>query len=109
MLFQAGQLCFFWMDRLIHGQTIQALAPNLVQAVGAERDQALANKQRIRDITGPLSIQAIVQYLHLWPMIRDIQLRAEVEDQIRWRRTASMQYTTKSTYDMLLCGSTKLA
>lgn len=42
---------------------------------------------------------------HLWPMIRDIQLWAETVDQIRWSWTTSMQYTMKSSYEMLLWNS----
>lgn len=110
-----GAMSFFWTDRWLSGRSIQSMAPDLVLAVNTRTrrrrtvSQALVNKQWIRDLTGPLSVRAIVQYLHLWPIIRGIQLRHEVQDKVCWRWTASQQYTAKSAYEMIFCDATKLA
>lgn len=69
----------------------------------------MTEKQWIRDITGPLTVQAIVQYLHLWVTLQDTELQLGLEDQICWRWNASLQYSAKSAYDMFFCGSVKLA
>jgi hypothetical protein len=47
--------------------------------------QALQNRNWVRDITGGLSVIAIIEYLHLWDNLEDIQLLPEQEDVVRWR------------------------
>jgi hypothetical protein len=66
-----GVSTLFWADPWLDGQTIASVAPNLV-AVVTRRCQksrtvqaALQGNVWIRDITGALTIPAIVQYLHL--------------------------------------------
>ncbi|GJN13826.1 hypothetical protein PR202_gb00573 [Eleusine coracana subsp. coracana] len=68
----------------------------------------MQNKQWISDITGQLTIMALLQYLELWQLIQEARLQPGVPDDIYWRWTASRQYTAKSAYQMLFAGSTAL-
>ncbi|GJM90353.1 hypothetical protein PR202_ga06625 [Eleusine coracana subsp. coracana] len=61
-----------------------------------------------RDITGPLSVLAIVQYILLWERLQDVSTTRGVADQICWRWTFSQMYSAKSAYNMFFCGSTRL-
>jgi hypothetical protein len=66
-----GVSTLFWADPWLDGQTIASVAPNLVAVVTMRCQKsrtvqaALQGNVWIRDITGALTIPAIVQYLHL--------------------------------------------
>jgi hypothetical protein len=67
-----GEKTMFWMDKWLDGQSIADLAPSLVPLV-AKRImrsravcQALTASLWVRDISGALSVAALVDYLHLW-------------------------------------------
>lgn len=55
-----------------------------------------------------MSTQAILDYLHLWQLLANVQLSSQ-PDQTRWRWTANGEYTARSAYRMLHSGSTPLA
>jgi hypothetical protein len=52
-----------------------------------------------------MSTQAIIDYLHLWNTVADIQL-SDQPDRTMWRWTANGEYSAKSAYTMLHTGST---
>ncbi|GJM95451.1 hypothetical protein PR202_ga12188 [Eleusine coracana subsp. coracana] len=109
-----GAETYFWTDRWLNGTSIKLLAPALVQAVSGRTQrshtvqQALANKQWIRDITGPLAVTVIYQYIQVWILLRQINISPGVGDPINWRWMTSKQYSAKSAYNMFFCGSTKM-
>jgi hypothetical protein len=53
---------------------------------------ALANGTWIRDIVGSLMIPVLSQYLLLRQQLDGFVLRPEVEDQVKWRWSASGTY-----------------
>jgi hypothetical protein len=67
-----GLQSFFWTDNWLDGETLINLAPKLILMVPPRIkkrrtvQQALHDWQWVRDITGGLSVLAIVEYLHLW-------------------------------------------
>lgn len=108
-----GTRSFFWTDPWLEGTSIQLIAPELCKAVMKRAQnartvaQALTGRQWIKDITMPLSIEAIIQYMELWIRLQHIQL-LPTEDTISWRWTDSQQYTAKSVYTMFFAGSTQM-
>ena len=76
----------FWTDRWLNGQSIADLAPHLLAVIPkrtANRhtvEQALTNRSWDMDIRGDTSVEVIVEFLNLWDLLYDFQLRPEVED-----------------------------
>ncbi|KAE8813121.1 retrotransposon protein [Hordeum vulgare] len=66
---------------------------------GDERD-ALHGRAWVRDITGGLSVQAIVQYLRTWDMVESVTLREEEEDTICWKMSKVRLFVVSSAYQM---------
>jgi hypothetical protein len=83
---------FFWRDNWLDGRSIEDLAPTLVTLINpwAPRTrtvaQVLTDRQWVRDISGALSVMALVEYLHLWDRLALVQLNTR-EDVILWRWT----------------------
>jgi hypothetical protein len=86
-----GANTLFWTDNWLDGESLVDLAPALIMMVSPQIkknrtvQQALQNRNWVRDITGGLSVIAIIEYLHLWDNLEDIQLLPEQEDVVRWR------------------------
>ena len=61
-----GNTALFWSDRWLHGTSLEDMAPCLCNAVSARVRaqctvaQALTNKQWIKDISGALTVQVLV-------------------------------------------------
>jgi hypothetical protein len=61
----------FWVDRWLHGSSVESMVPDLVAAVAACAKKtrmgaaAFHQLQWVRDISGSLSIRALTQYLAL--------------------------------------------
>lgn len=51
-------------------------------------------------------VLVLVQYLKVWDLMQEVELRPEQADEIRWRWTASGCYTAKSAYNMFFYGNT---
>jgi hypothetical protein len=73
---------------------------------------ALVNNACIRDISGALSILALVQYLHLRECLVDVQLDHATANKTLWRWTSSGMYSSSSAYatffhGQIVLGSTK--
>lgn len=45
----------------------------------------MLNKLWIQDIAGTLTVKAIAEYLLLWQIMEEVQLRPCVEDVIKWK------------------------
>jgi len=75
-----GNAALFWLDRWLDGQSLMDIAPCLCNAVGphirSKRTvaQALQGGQWIRDITGALTVQVLLEYLQVWDRLGAIQL-----------------------------------
>jgi hypothetical protein len=105
-----GQRTRFWEDRWIMGESVQDLAPCLYSIVPARirttQTVAMALPGRLWacSFSGGMSVQAIIDYLHLWHTIRDVEL-SDQQDRVVWRWTPDGSYTAKSAYLMLHAGS----
>ena len=42
--------------------------------------EAFTNRAWVSDIQGALTVGVIVEYLHLWDLLNDLELQPEVED-----------------------------
>jgi len=68
---------------------------------------AITDGSWISDIRGALSVQVLIEYIHLWELLSDVELQPEVEDLHIWKFTASGLYSTKSAYEALFIGATQ--
>jgi len=85
-----GHSTLFWEDRWIDEQSASDIAPCLYRLVPARirRRQSvrmgLHNRTWARSIAGGLSTQAIIDYLHLWNAVANVQL-TDQPDKTVWR------------------------
>nr|ABA97942.1 retrotransposon protein, putative, LINE subclass [Oryza sativa Japonica Group] len=104
-----GTSVLFWEDNWLEGSSIRSLAPAVYAAVPSRLRnrrtvaEALHDRRWVRDIAAALGIQAILEYLKLWEILRAIQLTA-VPDSLIWRWESSGEYSSWSAYRALLSG-----
>lgn len=60
----------------------------------------------MKDITGALTVQVILNYLNIWEAIAEITLDPLVEDTIRWHWTSDHKFSTASVYQAFFIGET---
>jgi hypothetical protein len=70
--------------------------------------EALVNVAWIRDITGALTIPAIVQYLHLRARLENVALDPSIFDRTIWKWLSSGVYSASSAYTMFFEGKSAL-
>jgi hypothetical protein len=104
----------FWTDRWLPAGAIPSFTPNLFRAVGRRRlgrsvRDALADRRWVRDITGARTVPVLCEYVRLWMMLRDVQLRLLEPDRFVWRWTADGQYSVRSMYRAYFVGWTSMA
>jgi len=105
----AGTL--FWIDRWLHGQCIAEIAPSLVTRIskrvrkGRTVQQALLDNTWVRDISGSLPAEVIIEFLVIWDLIQHVQLQPGVADSHRWLPCGSGVYFAKSAYQRFFAGS----
>ncbi|KAM0845794.1 hypothetical protein ACQ4PT_056118 [Festuca glaucescens] len=113
-----GASVLLWEDPWIGGLSAAAIAPDLLKLVRpAARKRrtvaaGLANNSWALDITGELSVDATVQYLHLWSAIQDAARQRHEPDAVdvfRWKWTGDGNFSSRSVYGMLFQGTTGLA
>lgn len=115
MMVGNGKSTLFWLDKWIHGESIADLAPCLLQAVGPRIrksrtvQEALQDRRWVRDITGGLTVQVILDYLFIWDKIYHWQLIEDVEDKPIWKWTADNKFTTASAYQAFFLGQHAIA
>lgn len=94
---------------------MESIAPWLCKVVSARVKkrrtvaQALHGGRWLRDISGSLSVAAIVDYLKVWDRMSAVQLNQEREDNFIWRWTPNGNYSACSAYKMLHHGSVPFA
>jgi hypothetical protein len=110
----SGANILFWADPWIQGQCVATLAPALLKLVrpGLVRSctvlQGRGNNSWVLDIAGTLTVDAVVQFLHLWPQVQATSARAHLPDSFRWKFSASGDYSTRETYLACFEGRTAL-
>ena len=109
-----GNAALFWSDRWLDGQSLMDIAPCLCNAVGprirSKRTvaQALQGGQWIRDITGALTVQVLLEYLQIWDRLGAIQL-GQQPDKICWRWSSDRIFSTASAYRAFFIGQHPIA
>jgi hypothetical protein len=103
----------FWLDPWLNGRCLSDTTPELYAVVVPRACKrtvaaALANDSWIRDISGPLTIPMIVQYLHLRQQLEGVHLDSVVEDRLSWRWSQSGAYSASSAYGAMFLGSSEL-
>jgi len=105
-----GTRSFFWTDRWLHGKSIKDLAPCLCNVVGLriQRKRTVAEGLQedlwIRDITGALTVQVLLDYLLIWDLTRNIILHPEIPDRLIWKWTGDHTFSTASAYRAFFIG-----
>uniref|UniRef100_A0A0A9AK00 Uncharacterized protein n=1 Tax=Arundo donax TaxID=35708 RepID=A0A0A9AK00_ARUDO len=105
-----GANTIFWLDRWLHGCSLENLAPEIFSRVPARIRhrrtvaEALQDGTWIRDIQGGLSLTGIIEYLKLWDTVRELDLTQQ-DDRHIWRFESSGSFSTRSAYRALFTGS----
>jgi hypothetical protein len=114
-----GDAVLFWEDPWIGGLNAAAIAPALFRLVSpaARKRRTVAAGLRQNswalDIRGELSVDATVDYLHLWSAVHAAvarpSLAADEADVFRWKWTQDGVFSSRSAYGMLFQGTIGLA
>jgi hypothetical protein len=106
-----GTNTLFWSDRWLHRQRIADLAPRLLAAALKRRIsnrtvfEALTTTKWVSDIQGALTVVVIMDFMHLWDLILNFELRQGVNDIHFWRLAAGKKYPAKVAYESFFLGS----
>ena len=109
-----GSAVRFWEDAWIGGLPADAIAPAVVQLVKPSvRRRRTVLQGRVNncwalDISGQLSVDAVVQYIRLWEAVSE-ELRqghdTSSTDVFRWRWSADGSYSSRGAYRALFHGT----
>ncbi|KAM0914656.1 hypothetical protein ACQ4PT_011368 [Festuca glaucescens] len=112
-----GETTLFWDDPWIGGLAAQAIAPDLLPLVRpavrrrrSVRDGLLGNSWA-SDISGALTVPAVVQYLRLWAAVAAVPFQEHGEDnadKVTWKWRGDGQFSSKSAYRLLFQGTVGL-
>ncbi|CAM0911182.1 unnamed protein product [Alopecurus aequalis] len=103
-------MALFWKDAWLNSTSLMHIAPALVAAVAPQAlatrtvEEALTNRRSIRDITGPLSVRVLSQFLLLVDALQDVHLTPDVPDRVVWKWTSSASYSASSAYRAFFAG-----
>ncbi|WVZ68219.1 hypothetical protein U9M48_017182 [Paspalum notatum var. saurae] len=106
-----GESTLFWVDKWIDDKSIGDLAPALLSLVAKRTHstqtvaRGLSDGQWIRELTGALSVQAIVQYLRLWERLHMVSLQHAVQDRLIWCWSQNGEFLVRSAYLAMHAGS----
>ena len=64
----------------------------------------LQNDRWIRDISGALTVQVLLDYLLIWDLTRDVTLRPGVTDRLLWKWTSDQTFSTALAYRSFFIG-----
>jgi hypothetical protein len=113
-----GAAILFWEDPWIGGLSAATIAPALCKLVApaARRRRTVAagllHNSWALDISGVLSIDAVVEYLRLWSAVHDAALQRPTPgavDVFVWKWSSDGVFSSRSAYGMLFHGTTGLA
>ncbi|WVZ79231.1 hypothetical protein U9M48_026835 [Paspalum notatum var. saurae] len=106
-----GSSTLFWSDNWLYGKSLYDLAPSLHNLVSKRiikrrtvRD-ALDNNSWVRDIRGGMTAAALMEYLHLWDILAEVELHPGIEDQHIWTPPSTGEFSTKSAYRRFFAGA----
>ncbi|KAF8694469.1 hypothetical protein HU200_038213 [Digitaria exilis] len=105
-----GKNTLFWTDRWLHLESIADMVPCLSQAVGPRIRktqtvyEALQGTAWVRDITGALTVQVILDYLCIWEMVQPMVLDPTSRDMPLWKWTTDNKYSAASAYRAFFLG-----
>jgi hypothetical protein len=108
-----GSRVLFWVDAWIGGVTVDAIAPDLLKLVRPGIRQTRRVQQGMLDaswvcgISGELSVNAIVQFLKLWTMLRDT-VTGTGDDHFAWKWTPDGRFSSRTSYQAFFFGRTAL-
>ncbi|KAM0906408.1 hypothetical protein ACQ4PT_016772 [Festuca glaucescens] len=109
-----GTSVLFWEDQWIGGLNAAAIAPTILAMVRPRFRrrrtvaQGLLNHAWTADIADKLSLDATVQFFHLWDTIAGVQPADATTDAFRWKWTADGCFSSRSAYRSMFQGFTAL-
>jgi len=86
-----GEHILFWTDRWLDGHTMAEIATNLIKTAGKRTAkprtvaQATQNRRWVGDINGALTIEVLIEYLHIWDLVDGLLLQPDVQDRYTWK------------------------
>ncbi|XP_071681411.1 uncharacterized protein [Lolium perenne] len=107
----SGASILLWEDAWIGGLTAATIAPDLLSLVRVSVrrrrsvQEGLAGNAWTADITGELSVEAVIQYLRLWAAIAQVPRSGAEEDRFGWKWRGDGQFSSKSAYRVLWHGT----
>ena len=104
-----GKATYFWTDRWIQGDSIKSFAPNVFSAVRARKRRclvadALPGDAWVRHISGPITMQLLIEFNKICDLLRHIQL-SDTPDTFCWRLPGNGTYSAASAYGAMFFGS----
>jgi hypothetical protein len=106
-----GTTTLFWLDRWVHGQRIEDLAPRLFHLVpkrvanrGTIAD-GLTDSKWVHNLHGHLTEPVLHEFLLLSELVANISTQPDYLDMHYWRLSMSGQYSTKFAYEAFFQGS----
>jgi hypothetical protein len=109
-----GASVLFWLDPWIGGLNAAAIAPALLAMVKPRFQkrrtvqQALHQNAWVTDISGELSVDAVVQFLQLWAAVAGTPT-GHGDDAFRWKWTSHGGFSARSAYYIQHEGTTAMA
>ena len=110
-----GASTLFWEDRWLQGHSVAEIAPCLYNAVGARtrRSRSVADgcsaRNWVRDITGALTVQVLLDYLKIWELVEATDLHNNTQDKLLWKWTPDQKFSTASAYRAFFLGQSSIA
>ena len=85
-----GKNTHFWRDCWLLDQSLKQALPHLFSTIEVKARKrsvydAFIGGRWISDIKGALSIPVLIEYLHLWELLSNVELQPEVEDTHIWK------------------------
>jgi hypothetical protein len=105
-----GRTTLFWTDPCLNVAPLRASAPTLFAIVSSVSqhsravESALLNRQWIRDITGPLSVPVLTQFLRLVDALLPIVLAPGTLDRVEWKWSTTIEYSASTAYKAFFLG-----
>jgi len=106
-----GKKIGLWNCAWVQGRSPRDIAPSIFKISRRKDimlDEALTNNTWISDIVlqhPSFSANHFVEFIQLWTVVQQVQLRQDVHDEITWKFTESKQYSASSTYHAQFLGA----